>query len=248
MLINFEDLTFQIMSVFRAEHISGRFSVAERPYAALSLRIKGSGRIDIAGERLVSNPGDILYIPAGMPYEAEYTVNEMIVVHLVSCNYPTPELITSPNPAHTEAMFMRMLEGWETRRSSNYVKSEIYALFDHLLSESDLGDAGPALLASVEYMDEHFADPTLNIEAVCKATYLCRSTIQRRFRRHFGISPQQYLMKLRLEHAISLLAVEKLPVGEVAALSGFSDEKYFSRAFKKRYGFSPSKAIKNMLV
>lgn len=248
MLINFEDLSFQIMSVFRAEHISGRFSVAERPYAALSLRIKGSGRIDIAGERFISNPGDILYIPAGMAYEAEYTVNEMIVVHLVSCNYPTPEIISSPNPAHTEAVFMRMLEGWEARRSSNYVKSEIYALFDHLISESDDGEAGPALSRCVDYMNEHFSDPGLNIEALCKAVYLCRSTIQRRFRRRFGISPQQYLMKLRLEHAIALLAVEKLPVGEVSAMCGFSDEKYFSRAFKKKYGFSPSKAMKNMLV
>ena len=248
MITQTDDLHFQIMSVLRVKHKSGVFTIAARPYAALSLRVSGSAGIEVGGELLEASIGDILYIPEGMAYKAEYTESEMIVVHLLGCNYTEPEVITPLNSTLVESFFAGMLKAWETKCTHNYIKSQIYALFDALSRETEMGGDTTAFMLALEYIDTHFTDPTLSVETVCRVSYLCRSTLQRRFQRRFGMSPQQYITKLRLERALVLLAGGKLTVGEVSRASGFADEKYFSRTFKKRYGFSPIKARKDMLV
>jgi AraC-like DNA-binding protein len=43
-----------------------------------------------------------------------------------------------------------------------------------------------------------------------------------------------------MEKVLSLLSSEEFSVKEIAALSGFADEKYLSRIFKKKYGVPPS--------
>ena len=73
------------------------------------------------------------------------------------------------------------------------------------------------------------------------------SGLQRAFLQHFGSSPKQYVIKLRLHKALQLLVENKLSVKEVAFACGFSDEKYFSRAFKAKYGYPPSQLREHML-
>ena len=61
----------------------------------------------------------------------------------------------------------------------------------------------------------------------------------RLFRRQMGLSPQAYLMELRLTRAAQLLRATDCPVGEVARLVGYEDPLYFSRLFTRRFGVSP---------
>jgi transcriptional regulator GlxA family with amidase domain len=54
-----------------------------------------------------------------------------------------------------------------------------------------------------------------------------------------GLTPQSYLIELRISRARSLLAESKLDVNVVAAQTGFDDPAYFSRTFTSRVGVSP---------
>ena len=78
MLTDFEELSLQVMTAFQCKHRDGYFRVDARPYAALSLRLQGRGRFVINGCSLVTEAGDVLYIPANMPYEVEYSGTEMM--------------------------------------------------------------------------------------------------------------------------------------------------------------------------
>jgi AraC family transcriptional regulator of arabinose operon len=60
------------------------------------------------------------------------------------------------------------------------------------------------------------------------------------FKRHYGTSPMAYFSELRMQRARELLSFTKLSVKEIAAELGFDDPLYFSRAFKKVSGMSPS--------
>ena len=248
MLIYSENFSFQIMSVLRGKHQSGFFSVDARPYAAFSLRLSGTGVFKIGSETVTSRAGSILYVPEGTPYEAEYTDSEIIVVHMQRCNYQNAELIPVSNFSLTKQFFKEMLTAWENKRSANYIKSQFYLLLDSLLTEGSKENSSKASLRCIEYINENFADPTLNIENLCRNSYVCRSTAQRAFHLNLGMSPSQYLTKLRLEKGLKILVTEHMPISEVALACGFFDEKYFSRVFKKSYGFSPSEARKNMKV
>lgn len=54
-----------------------------------------------------------------------------------------------------------------------------------------------------------------------------------------GISPKKYIMSIRMKKAAELLENTLLPVSEVALLTGFPDQNYFSRCFKKYFGIPP---------
>ncbi len=59
------------------------------------------------------------------------------------------------------------------------------------------------------------------------------------FRRQFGLSPSEYLMRTRLLHACRLLARYAMPLREVAADSGFFSESYFCTSFRRMFLMTP---------
>lgn len=67
----------------------------------------------------------------------------------------------------------------------------------------------------------------------------------RLFKKTVGVSPVQYLLHIRLQHAAENLQ-QKLSVREAARLSGFADEKFFSRIFRKHLGRSPRDYVKSL--
>ena len=92
MIYNFDNLTFQILTIDRFNHHEGLFNVKARPYSALSLRLAGTGDFKIGGKSYNTKPGDILFLPADTPYEVEYSVSESIVANLENCNYSEAEI------------------------------------------------------------------------------------------------------------------------------------------------------------
>jgi len=65
------------------------------------------------------------------------------------------------------------------------------------------------------------------------------SWLRRNFREVTGLPPYQYHLQLRLGHAMDMLSGSDCTVKEAANQSGFEDEHYFSRLFKKKTGQSP---------
>ncbi len=67
-----------------------------------------------------------------------------------------------------------------------------------------------------------------------------RTHFFRIFKAKTGISPEQYIMKYRVEKASGLLREDRHSVTEIASLVGVSDVYYFSKLFKKNMGQSPT--------
>jgi AraC-like DNA-binding protein len=78
-----------------------------------------------------------------------------------------------------------------------------------------------------------------NIKEISQQCGVTREYFTREFQRRYHLAPSQLLKQLRLEHAELLLKTTKMPVGDVSAASGFSDQSTFARLFKKRIGCSP---------
>ena len=78
------------------------------------------------------------------------------------------------------------------------------------------------------------------LEDVCKHFGYSRSYISHVFKKRIGQSFREYLTKLRLDDAASLLKYSNLTITEIALSVGFSDSTYFSNVFKTKVGISPS--------
>lgn len=248
MIYNFEELSFQILTVGRYAHRAGCFEVGPRPYAAFSFRVSGSGAFEIGGTRYVTRPGDVLFLPADTPYKVEYSVSESIVVHFVRCNYCESENISVADKSLMARRFERLLEVWEQEHSVNRAKSIIYSILDSMASDRKTSISDTAVSDCIRYIDENFGDPALTVDEVCRIGFVSASSLQRAFLKLLGSSPKQYIIKLRMNRAIALLAEGELSIGEIAIACGFEDEKYFSRAFGKRFGCPPSEYRRRLMI
>jgi AraC-like DNA-binding protein len=72
--------------------------------------------------------------------------------------------------------------------------------------------------------------------------------LRKLFKKEMGMTPLEYMTRLRMKKAESLLSAmwaKEHSVAEIARMCGFDDALYFSRVFKKTYGCSPSNFSKN---
>lgn len=67
-----------------------------------------------------------------------------------------------------------------------------------------------------------------------------RSYLSRLFRQHKGVSPQQYILTVKLNTAAHYLQNTDITVEETANSVGYADYHIFSKAFKRMFGTSPS--------
>ena len=244
MIYDFDELSFQVLGVLEIEHPKGFFKVSGRPYSALSYRVSGSAEFDFYGERMTSNPGDVIFIPEGTSYDVLYSGGRMIVLHLFDCNYHTPENITMINSTYVADRFSALLSDWERSRSAHKTKATVYTLMQYMCEAKSKSLDSPLADMAKEIIDGNYQNAEFNIATVAEMLYTSTSTLRRNFGERFGISPKQYLLKVRLDTAISLLSEGFLQVNEVAKKCGIDDERYFSRIVKLRFGKTPSQISK----
>ena len=80
----------------------------------------------------------------------------------------------------------------------------------------------------------------LDMQVLAQELGVSYSWFRTTFTAHIGLSLHQYLLELRVNHARTLLAETELSIKEIAMQSGFADEFYFSRLFRKKLSLTPS--------
>ena len=89
-----------------------------------------------------------------------------------------------------------------------------------------------------DYICANFSQ-NISIEDVAKHLRVSRSTLIRAFKKSSDLSFGSFLLAVRMKHAPVLLREKSLNLADCAARCGFSDPSYFSKVFKKYFGFSP---------
>ena len=95
------------------------------------------------------------------------------------------------------------------------------------------------VVAAAAYIGQHIGSKLL-IADICIAAGTNPSTLNQKFRREFNMSVGQYVMCERMKKARHLLSSSTYPVCEIAQRCGFENVYYFSNAFKKHNGVSPT--------
>jgi AraC-like DNA-binding protein len=92
--------------------------------------------------------------------------------------------------------------------------------------------------AVVHHIKEHLAD-NLSVEKLSALACMSKATFFRVFKREFGLTPVEYIVRERLAEAKRLLRQPLASVAEVCLRAGFNNLSYFQALFKKHEGITP---------
>ncbi|MBQ7724401.1 MAG: response regulator [Lachnospiraceae bacterium] len=90
-----------------------------------------------------------------------------------------------------------------------------------------------------KYLKDHFREDT-DLGAVAEKFGFSSSYLSKIFTRSKGESPIRYLTAIRMKEAKRLLSTTDEPIARVGELSGYPDQFYFSRTFRKEVGENPT--------
>ena len=97
----------------------------------------------------------------------------------------------------------------------------------------------PPIKAVVRYFIDHM-DEKITLQTMADIARMSTSTLSRHFRCETGLTPMEYLIRLRMRNAVKLLTQTSDSISEIAERCGYENVYYFSNAFKTVYGYSPS--------
>lgn len=94
------------------------------------------------------------------------------------------------------------------------------------------------IISSIKYIETNISE-NVTIERLANEFNFNPVYFTKVFKKFVGISPIQYINKMKLEKAKELLKETRLKVNQISELTGFYDVYYFSKVFKSYYGLSP---------
>lgn len=112
---------------------------------------------------------------------------------------------------------------------------------EYRLDSPQVVDADKEMMATLmAFINEHIEEEGLKIEELAEAVNLGRTVFYGKIKALVGMTPSDFLRRMRMQRAEELIAKSRMNFSEIAFKVGFSDPKYFTKCFKKETGMTPS--------
>ncbi len=215
-----------------------RFDFDRETYdcSVLFINVSGSFQYRINNSApAIAKPGDIIYCPPQCSFQRK-TITP-IEMHMVKFEGTLPRgeyVINSRIRDDLKAIshISLALHPEEDPLLAHYLRDIIYTL--------TVKSSGSQAVPIIKYMDENYHLPISNA-ALCKIIHCSEVSLIAQVKALTGKTPKQYINERRIERAKEILLSSDISVSEAAVRCGFEDPLYFSKAFSKATGMSPSR-------
>ena len=241
------------------EHCSADYVIHRTsfPYHCIEYVVRGKGVLTLGRRSYALAPGQIFSYGPGIPHQisaepaaplVKYFVDfvgSQALVLLKSCRlvgggtarvFPADCL----SPLYDELIQSGLHAGSGSTRLCTKLL-ECLAL-KIATNTAPLKDVESRAFATYQRCRSHIEKHFLRLHSLAQISRECRTNgeyLCRLFRRYEQQTPYQYLLRLKISHAATLLQQSGILVKEAAALVGFADAYHFSRVFHNLLGMSP---------
>lgn len=139
--------------------------------------------------------------------------------------------------AVAECKFMPL--GYETVMTALVVEFLVTAMRAHEMNRIEHGEDRLCILQSISMMEEN-PDRRFSLEQLARVSNMSVPSYTKKFRAATGVSPMEYLLKVRLLQVCHYLSSTNLSIGEIAGFSGFCTPNYLIKIFRRELGITPA--------
>lgn len=208
----------------------------------LIYNISGSGTMLIEGTAYPFAPGSVILCPPNAIHvKSSEEGFEDCYLGISGWNLPPAVYVLEDDHEHRIAQLLGVLNlTWHESGAETVCQDLMHAVIGLLQPALSGGNGNKYVQMLRLSMIQNFTDPDLRLQDLQSDFPVNPDYLRRLFRQEHGMSPHEYLTKLRLDHAAHLLCYEGASVSEAAFRAGFYDPLYFSRLFHRRMGMPPS--------
>ena len=209
----------------------------------------GNSTFTFQNKTLSVKSNTILYLPK----KSNYVVSAKSPSGCYAINFDIDEDITFPPFVFTAKnaqgfldLFKKAENIWKSRKPGfeTKCKSLIYDIIYRIIKEHNTGyiskSKSEILAPALDYIHNNYTYENINIAMLSGMCGISETYFRVLFNKKYGTSPIKYINNLKISRARDLLSSDMYSISEIAELSGFHDESYFSREFKKSMGITPS--------
>lgn len=240
------------------EDVSGSAFEDVIPEHRLHFIMQGTGTLQMDGGDIELSQGDIFLIPAGHSVHCASSGEEPWHYAWVAFNgrraweylnlagfHPTrPVRRAGAGMEQFRQLISSMLDARSLTRANELRRQgDLYALFALLIhsrpehEERVLRRRQDFAYQAKQIIEEDFSD--LTIQGLAERMGRNRSYLSDQFRAEFGCTPQEYLIKCRMDLAAELLRAGSAKIQSISAEVGYADPLSFTKAFTRHFGVSP---------
>ncbi len=228
--------------------------------------INKSSKFLIDGQKIEADPGDIIVINRRSVHlfmvenkDVNILIMQFPVKSLLALEAGLPtikphitkkELHDLPEIEQVVDLCMNQITAnapLELGKNDPYIFSLINCLYftlaKHFPSAAN-SRSGPSRLFfnAVDYINEHFSDEDITVEAVAKQLYVSREKISSEFLNYSGVSLKNYICSLRIKK-VNILLDEGCDIGTAAMKCGFNNLRTFNYTYKRIVGITPTEYL-----
>ena len=193
---------------------------------------------------------EVVYFPKG----SNYTIAEKVSFDCYAINFEMPDgalfepfsfKIKNANIYLDSFMQAQRQQARKVMGYDSKIKSELYNIIYTMQTEYNLPYTNSKIIEpAINYIHSNYYKENISIEHLATLCGISTVHLRNTFIKLFAQSPIKYINNLKMTRAKELLDSRFYTVSEICFLSGFNNESYFSREFKKHLGISPSEYAK----
>lgn len=243
-----EILSFNILDVMELKQKNVHSINRGRNFNALSFRFHADIFLKTQTDEYHMKDHFVSYVPSRLDYSRSGQIDELIAIHFDTTNYSTNHIeYFIPRDSETLAqLFRKILACWKKKEPGYKYQCSalLYEIFGECYSQNFTPKPQTSKIQnSVDYILKNYTNHELSLREISARSFMSEVYFRKLFKEEYGISPQKYIINLRIQNAVGLISTGYYSLKEVAYLSGYNDYKYFSVEFKKAKGLSPSEYL-----
>ena len=218
----------------------GRFDpMKNRKYYGISLCLSGQITYTQNGKEIISDPEHAVILPQG----GSYTITGDRTGEFPVINFTCADFLcdtVTPIKIKNYELLVHLYEQIKKLLVSNRNRPKIMSLFYNMIDILAGEGYSYRLMPAIRYIENNYHRENLTNEEMARECRVSTVYFRKLFTEELKISPKQYVINLRLEHAKQLLTEGEMKMTAVSEACGFSNPYHFCRVFKNNVGVPPS--------